>query len=104
MRRAMAVMALAMLVSGCDYNRLVALREQIDAAWAQAENRLAVERMRYNEAVRAYNSAIKSFPTVLYANAFGFQPQKYFEAPEEAKKVPKVDFGTRPETAPRPTR
>jgi len=59
--------------------------------------------MRYNEAVRAYNSAIKSFPTVLYASAFGFQPQKYFEAPEEAKKVPKVDFGTRPETAPRPT-
>jgi hypothetical protein len=41
---------------------------------------------------------------VLYANAFGFKPQKYFEAPEEAKKVPKVDFGTRPETAPRPTR
>src|SRR2546427_11917075 len=59
--------------------------------------------MRYNEAVRAYNSAIKSFPTVLYANAFGFKPQKYFDAPEEAKKVPKVDFGTRPETAPRPT-
>ena len=70
---------------------------------AGTENRIAVERMRYNEAVRAYNSAIKSFPTVLYANAFGFKPQKYFEAPEEAKKVPKVDFGTRPETAPRPT-
>ena len=70
---------------------------------AGTENRIAVERMRYNEAVRAYNSAIKSFPTVLYANAFGFQPQKYFEAPEEAKKVPKVDFGTRPETAPRAT-
>ena len=70
---------------------------------AGAENRIAVERMRYNEAVRAYNSAIKSFPTVLYANAFGFKPQKYFEAPEEAKKVPKADFGTRPETAPRPT-
>ena len=70
---------------------------------AGTENRIAVERMRFNEAVRAYNSAIKSFPTVLYANAFGFKPQKYFEAPEEAKKVPKVEFGTRPETAPRPT-
>src|SRR5213594_4359153 len=69
---------------------------------AGTENRIAVERMRYNEAVRAYNSFIKSFPTVLYANAFGFRPQKYFEAPAEAKKVPKVDFGTRPETAPRP--
>src|SRR5205809_6607400 len=40
MRRAMAVMALATLVSGCDYNRIVALREQIDAAWAQVENQL----------------------------------------------------------------
>ena len=56
--------------------------------------------MRYNEAVRAYNSFIKSFPTVLYANAFGFRPQKYFEAPAEAKKVPKVDFGNPPKTTP----
>src|SRR5438094_2773440 len=40
MRRAMAVMALATLVSGCDYNRIVALREQIEAAWAQVENQL----------------------------------------------------------------
>src|SRR6058998_2654111 len=40
MRRAMAAMALATLVSGCDYNRIVALREQIDAAWAQVENQL----------------------------------------------------------------
>src|SRR5712692_8006197 len=40
MRRAMAVMALATLLSGCDYNRIVALREQIDAAWAQVENQL----------------------------------------------------------------
>src|SRR5437773_12562702 len=40
MRRAMAAMAFATLVSGCDYNRLVALREQIDAAWAQVENQL----------------------------------------------------------------
>src|SRR5437660_7067044 len=155
MRRAMAAMALATLVSGCDYNRIVALREQIDAAWAQVENqlqrrndlipnlvevtrgyatherevferiadararllaggsredksaaanemtgalgrllaiaeqypdlkanqqfarlsdelagtenRIAVERMRYNDAVREYNAYIKSFPTALYA-------------------------------------
>src|SRR3989442_15830756 len=67
---------------------------------AGTENRIAVERMRYNEAVRAYNSFIKSFPTVLYANAFGFRPQKYFEAPAEAKKVPKVDFGNPPQTTP----
>src|SRR5205823_4692386 len=47
MRRAMAVMALATLVSGCDYNRLVALREQIDAAWAQVEN----QRQRRNDLI-----------------------------------------------------
>src|SRR5881296_3639999 len=182
MRRVMAAMALATLVSGCDYNRIVALREQIDAAWAQVENqlqrrndlipnlvevtrgyathereifervadararllsagsrdekidaanelggalgrllaiaerypdlkanqqfarlsdelagtenRIAVERMRYNDAVREYNAYIKSVPAVVYARAFGFQPQKYFEAPAEAQKVPKVDFGT----------
>src|SRR5436309_15402099 len=40
MRRAMAAMALATLVASCGYNRLIALREQIDAAWAQVENQL----------------------------------------------------------------
>ena len=67
---------------------------------AGTENRIAVERMRYNDAVREYNAYIKSVPAVVYARAFGFQPQKYFEAPAEAQKVPKVDFGT---AGPRPT-
>src|SRR5438876_2961828 len=40
MRRAMAVMALATLVAGCGYNQIVALREQIDSAWAQVQNQL----------------------------------------------------------------
>src|SRR5881296_2213828 len=40
MRRVMAAMALATLVAGCGYNRIVALREKIDAAWAQVENQL----------------------------------------------------------------
>jgi len=63
---------------------------------AGTENRIAVERMRYNDAVRVYNAYIKSVPTVLYSGALGFKPEKYFEPPEEAKKVPKVDFGTQP--------
>jgi LemA protein len=67
---------------------------------AGTENRIAVERMRYNDAVRAYNAYIKSFPNVLYASGFGFTAQKYFEAPQEAQKVPKVDFGTVPGTRP----
>ena len=67
---------------------------------AGTENRIAVERMRYNDGVRAYNTYIQSFPNNLYAGAFGFQQEKYFEAPEDAKKVPKVDFGTQPTTPP----
>ena len=63
---------------------------------AGTENRIAVERMRYNDAVRDYNAYIKSFPTALYAQSLGFKPDKYFEAPPEAQKAPRVDFGTRP--------
>ncbi len=59
------------------------------------ENRIAVERMRYNEAVRSYNTTLKAFPTMLYARALGFKEEKYFEAPAEAKQVPTVDFGTK---------
>src|SRR5437879_3204269 len=68
---------------------------------AGTENRIAVERMRYNDAVREYNAYIKSLPSALYAHAVGFQPQQYFEAPEEAEKVPKVDFGTKGTASPR---
>jgi len=63
---------------------------------AGTENRIAVERMRYNDAVREYNAYIKAFPTILYAESLGFKPEKYFEAPPEAQKAPRVDFGTRP--------
>ena len=59
---------------------------------AGTENRIAVERMRFNDAVRAFNTAQKSVPTVIWAGWFGFTPQKYFEAPPEAAQVPKVDF------------
>jgi len=59
---------------------------------AGTENRIAVERMRYNDAVRAYNTAIKSFPTNLVASVFRFGEREYFEAEEGAKEVPKVKF------------
>ena len=181
--RRMVVTALALGLAGCGYNRMVSLREAVDASWAQVvnqlqrrndlipnlvevtkgyaahertifeavanargrllaggsreeqiaaagelsgalgrllaiaerypdlkanaqfaklsdelagtENRIAVERMRYNDAVRTYNTYIKAFPNVLYAGGFGFTEQKYFEVPEAARQVPKVDFGTR---------
>ncbi len=63
---------------------------------AGTENRIAVERKRYNDAVQAYNTYVKQLPQVLYASWFGFPAQRYFEVPEEAKSVPKVDFGNRP--------
>ena len=66
---------------------------------AGTENRIAVERMRYNDAVRTYNTYIKSLPRGLYSKALGFEEQKYFEAPAEAQKVPKVEFGSKPGAA-----
>lgn len=60
---------------------------------AGAENRIAVERMRYNEAVAAFNGAIRTFPGNMIAGMFGFgTPKAFFEAEEKAKEVPKVDF------------
>lgn len=54
------------------------------------ENRVAVERMRYNETVREYNVSIKTFPATLIAGMFGFEPRTMFEAQAGAENVPKV--------------
>ena len=59
---------------------------------AGTENRIAVERRRYNEAVRAYNVKIRSFPTNILAGMFGFTRAEFFEVPPEAKEAPKVKF------------
>lgn len=60
---------------------------------AGTENRLATERMRYNQEVQGYNTTIKRFPTNLYAAAFNFDEQPYYEIPEAARELPQVDFG-----------
>jgi LemA protein len=54
------------------------------------ENRIAVERMRYNEAIQAYNTSRRRFPANITARLFGFQEYPFFEAPPEAQQVPKV--------------
>lgn len=59
---------------------------------AGTENRIAVERRRFNEAVRAYNTAIRSFPANIIAGMFGFEKAVFFEAPQEAQTAPKVQF------------
>lgn len=56
------------------------------------ENRISAERMRYTEAVRDYNTAIKKFPTNIYAGWFGFEPKPQFQADQSAQSAPKVEF------------
>jgi LemA protein len=65
---------------------------QLQDELAGTENRLAVARNRYNDAVRQYNTTAKGFPTLVIARIFGFQEKGYFEAPESAREVPAVQF------------
>ena len=60
---------------------------------AGTENRIGVERMRYNERVQEFNTLRRRFPSNVTAKVFGFKEYPYFEAPPEAKQVPKVNFG-----------
>src|SRR5918996_1761371 len=57
------------------------------------ENRIATERMRYNERVQEYNTLRRRFPSNVTAKMFGFKEYPYFEAPAAAQQLPKVDFG-----------
>lgn len=59
---------------------------------AGTENRIAVARRDYNEAVKNYNKTIKSFPKNIIASMFGFENKAYFEAKESANNVPEVTF------------
>ena len=63
---------------------------------AGTENRLAVERMRYNERVQEYNTSRRQFPANLTAKMFSFKEYPFFQAPTEAKQAPKVNFTKQP--------
>lgn len=65
---------------------------QLQDELAGTENRIAVARRDYNNAVQIYNAKIKSLPASLYAGAFGFTARDYFKADETAKAVPQVKF------------
>jgi len=56
------------------------------------ENRISVERGNFNEAVKDYNTAVRSFPTALFAGMFGFLPRPFFNAQPGADKAPEVKF------------
>ncbi len=66
----------------------MALQVQLEGT----ENRISTERKRYTEAVKNYNTAIKKFPTVIYAGWFGFDAKPQFKAEAGAEKAPEVKF------------
>ena len=66
----------------------LALQDQLEGT----ENRIAVERKRFNETARMYNTYIKQFPRLVLANMFGFTEKQYFQSTEGAEIAPKVEF------------
>ncbi len=72
--------------------RATAAFRDLQAQIEGTENRISVERGRFNEAVQAYNTAIKRFPAVLVAGMFGHSPRPYFTSTPGAETPPKVEF------------
>lgn len=66
----------------------IALQDEL----AGTENRINVERQRYNSAVQGYNTTIRRMPTALVARISGFQPRSPFEAAQGAETAPTVQF------------
>ncbi|MDR1739836.1 MAG: LemA family protein [Bacteroidales bacterium] len=66
--------------------------KELQAQLEGTENRITVERMKFNDAVKKYNVAIRRFPSNIIAGMFGFEKKGYFEAAEGADKAPEVKF------------
>lgn len=89
---------------GAALSRLIALNEnypdlkanqnflQLQNQLEETENRISLERTRFNEIATVYNTMIKKAPRSILANMFGFTEKPYFAAEEAAKKVPEVSF------------
>ena len=65
---------------------------ELQAQLEGTENRITVERKKFNEAARVYNTTIRQFPKNIVAGMFGFEKKPYFEAQEGAEQAPKVEF------------
>src|SRR4051812_40227834 len=65
---------------------------QLQAQLEGTENRISVERNRFNEVVQKYNTRVQRFPGVILAGLFHFQPRPYFKAAQGSDVAPKVDF------------
>ena len=78
--------------------------QELQAQLEGTENRIAVERRKFNETVQTYNTAVQTMPTALFAGLLGFSPRPYFTAREGAEVAPKVDFdfGGSPRPSPTP--
>lgn len=72
--------------------RSVETVQSLMAELSGTENRISVERMRYNEMVRDYNVSVKTFPGALIAGMFGFAPRTMFEAASGAETAPEVEL------------
>lgn len=65
---------------------------ELQAQLEGTENRIAVERKKFNDSAREYNTTIRQFPKNIVAGMFGFEKKPYFEAQEGAQQAPKVEF------------
>ena len=65
---------------------------ELQAQLEGTENRIANERMKFNETTKTYNVYIRKFPAMFFANIYGFEQKPYFEAAEGAEKAPEVKF------------
>lgn len=65
---------------------------ELQAQLEGTENRITVERQKFNEAAQAFNTSIRLFPRNILASIFGFERKAYFEAQEGAETAPKVEF------------
>jgi len=77
-----------LLFNDCFIEAITSLMDEL----AGTENRISVERRRYNETVLDYNTAIKTFPRNMLAGMFGFSAHEYFKSVSSADEVPKVEF------------
>ena len=65
---------------------------ELQAQLEGTENRISVERKKFNTSARDYNAYIRKFPKNIYASIFGFEKKAYFKAVEGAEKAPEVKF------------
>ena len=83
-----------LLVVAEQYPTLTATQnfQNLQVELSSTENKIATERSRFNEVVKNYNTAVTSFPNLIYAGLMGFKEKGFFTATEQEKETPKVDF------------